>query len=198
MMPRPPHRLFFAALPDAAAGAQAHERIHALQVRQGLAGHPTATDRRHVTLHWLGDHEAFPADLVADACAACAAGAAVGLAPFEPVFDRLGSIGDVRRPGPVVLSGGDGLRGLRELQRALGRALQAAHLGCQVREAFVPHMTQLYPRPMVHVPVHAVAPLSWTLREWVLIDSQARGSVAEYRILGRWPLRSRQPDLLDG
>jgi 2'-5' RNA ligase len=192
---RPPHRLFFAAQPDAEARTQALALIGALQARLGLGGRPTAAGHQHVTLHWLADHESFPSELVATACAA---GAAVEQAPFDVVLDHVGSIGDAGYPGPVVLSGGDGLRSLRELQRALGRELKAAGMGAYVRRSFKPHMTLLYPRPDAHVPAHAVLPLRWTLRELVLIDSVAHDRVTEYRVLGRWPLRSRQLDLLDG
>jgi len=195
MMPRAPHRLFFAAQPDAAACTQALTLIGALQARLGLGGRPTAAGHHHVTLHWLADHESLPSELVA---AACAAGAAVEQAPFDVVFDRLGSIGDAVRPGPVALSGGDGLRLLRELQRVLGRELESAGMGAYVRRSFKPHMTLLYPRPDAHVQAHAVVPLRWTLRELVLIDSVAHDRITKYRILGRWPLRSRQLDLLDG
>lgn len=192
---RPPHRLFFAAQPDPAAAAQASARVGALQDRLRLGGRPTAADHQHVTLHWLADHEDFPVELVA---VACAAGAAVEHAPFDVVFDHIGSIGDAAHPGPVVLTGGAGLRALRELQRALGRELDAAGLGRYVRRSFKPHLTLLYPRPPAHVPAQPVAPLRWTLRELVLIDSHAGGGNTEYRILGRWPLCSRQLDLLDG
>ena len=171
--------------PDAAASAQALARIEELQARRRLGGRPITGERRHVTLHWLADHDVLPVDLMASARSA---GAAVAQASFEVVFDQIGSLGDAAHPGPVVLSGGAGLRALRELQRVLGRELEAAGLGRYVPQGFQPHMTLLYPRPVVYVPVHAVAPLRWTPRELVLIDSRALEQITGYDILGRWPL----------
>ena len=55
------------------------------------------------------------------------------------------------------------------------------------QRAFTPHMTLL--RKMTHTPeAHAIAPISWRVHEFVLVQSVSGMEQMHYRILGRWPL----------
>lgn len=179
------HRLFFALRPTP-AGVQAivaaRQRVCE---RLGLKGRPVAAERLHVTLHWLADHDEFPQALCD---AASAAGAKLVAEPFDVRFDHIGSIGAARDPGPLVLSGGEGLEALRHFQRALGDEMRAAGIGAYVRSHFKPHVSLLYPG--VYLAREAIEPLEWRVEELLLIDSHVGAGVHE--LLGRWPLVQRQ------
>lgn len=119
-----------------------------------------------------------PADLVAGA--ADAAGA-IAAASFEVTFDR--AVSFLGRPRPLVLCSEDDIPELIALQRALGHAIQTRGLG-RARARYTPHVTMLYDERAVED--HAVEPVTWTVRDFVLVHS-LRG-LGRYTILGRWPL----------
>lgn len=193
-MPRPPHRLFFAIQPPPAAASAALDRVRQLQAGQPLSGRPIEDTHLHVTLHWLQDHDSLPMDLVAQALQA---GGGVEIAPFDVAFDAIGSLGEPGYGGPVVLTGGAGLAALRKFQRMLAAAMNEAGVGQYVRKSFRPHVTLLYADR--HVPPQPVETVRWTVRELVLIDSWIKPEHrrADYQILGRWPLQSRQAGFAD-
>lgn len=193
-MTRPPHRLFFAIQPTPAAAASALDLARRLQAGQHLPGRPIEASHLHVTLHWLQDHDSLPMDLVAQALQA---GAGVEIAPFDVAFDEIGSLGEPGHGGPVVLTGSAGLAALRKFQRMLAAAMNEAGIGAYIRKTFRPHVTLLYTDP--HVPPQPIETLRWTVRELVLIDSWIKPEHrrADYEILGRWPLQSRQAGFAD-
>ncbi|GLS31210.1 hypothetical protein GCM10007937_29200 [Mesorhizobium albiziae] len=160
----------------------AEETARQLRAASGLRGELLRRQRLHVTLQHIGDYKRlkskvlFAADLV---------GAAISMPPFEVVFDRAESFPapprrDRPRQYPAVLRGGSDA--LFELHRLLAEAMRK--LGLRPSDMFVPHMTMIYgdkaiaPQP--------VAPLRWTVREFLLIHSE-RG-LTKHNILGRWPL----------
>ena len=182
------HRLFFAIRPDAAVAAAACDLARRACSRHGLTGRPQDAERLHVTLHWLGDHAEPPTELIR---AALRAGERTDTAPFEVAFDRLqslGSAGQHRRP--VVLSGRAGLVALRRFQRTLAGSMADAGIGRHVRDArtFHPHVTLLYDDKGVRA--RAIAPIRWTVHEFLLIESLVGQS--RYSVLGRWSLALRQ------
>ncbi|MFT3955350.1 MAG: 2'-5' RNA ligase family protein [Piscinibacter sp.] len=182
------HRLFFAVRPDTTAAARATTQRQRIQDAYALRGGAVATERLHVTLHWLGDHAGeLPTESIG---AALAAGARIETGPFGVVFDRLVSLGRETRPGPVVLTGGTGLKALRAFQRALGAELTALGLGRWVRTAFRPHLTLFYPRPARYVTAEAIDGVAWEVDELLFIDSHV--NEGEHEVLGRWPLSPRQ------
>ncbi|API74892.1 RNA 2',3'-cyclic phosphodiesterase [Ralstonia pseudosolanacearum] len=177
----PAHRLFLAVKPDADAARRIAQRVALLRPDVGFKARPLRVERLHVTLHHLGDFVELPDTLVARACEAAAG---VALPPFEVIFDQVVSFHGRRDHRPFVLTGGVGLHALIDFQHALGAALERA--GLRVPQArFVPHVTLLYdrggfaPKP--------VEPISWTVREFVLIDSWLGRT--RYDEKGRWSLR---------
>lgn len=179
------HRLFFAVWLDAHAASAANGLQQQLRSELGLTGRPLSMDRLHVTLHWLQDHPGLPPDLVADAMTA---GDHAETEPFDVLFDRVESLGDVNHGGPLALTGAVGLASLRRFQRVLAAAMTDAGIGQYVRSSFKPHVTLLYDDR--YVPRRTVPAVCWTVRELVLVESLVGKS--QHIALGRWPLQSRQ------
>jgi 2'-5' RNA ligase len=163
--------MFLAVLPDLDAKA----RISGLKDELGLRGSAVVPDRLHVSLHWVGDHVTPPAILEAAERAA----AAIDMPCFRIAFDRVESFNG-RRQIPIVLAGGEELIGLVMLREML-----ADRLSHRVKRDFNPHLTFLYGDRAV--PEIAIAPVSWIVRELVLVRS-LHGQAHLLR-LGRFPLR---------
>lgn len=178
--PPPRDRLFFGVYPDAATAERIAERARALRSAHGLKGQPLASDRFHVTLHEIGVYAGLPRGVVDKALDA---GAKVAAAPFEAAFDRAGSFNN-RGANPFVLQGGEGLGGLIALQRALGLAMAGAGLGRRVAKTFTPHVTLFYDSALVADA--AIAPIGWTVSEFVLIHSLI--GQTRHIPLARWTL----------
>ncbi|WP_164707930.1 2'-5' RNA ligase family protein [Paraburkholderia phosphatilytica] len=160
------------------------ERVDALtaRLRTQLGLKPRRSrERLHVTLCPLGDYDGLPAPVVA---AAGQAATEVAAAPFDVTFDRMTSF----RGGqahPLVLLAGAGNDAIVALRRRLAESLRAAGVPFPSRSAITPHMTLLRsPRSLPETPVE---PVSWTVRDVVLVHSLLGQS--KYVELGRWALQ---------
>ncbi|MDB5775495.1 MAG: 2-5 ligase [Herbaspirillum sp.] len=180
--PRPTDRLFFAILPNPDAAAVITRQARLLREEYGMRGRLIASGRLHVTLSYLGDYLGLPQALVA---AAVTAGASVRAAPFELAFDRAGSFPGRPRNRPFVLLNGEDGVALAALHRTLAGALEKAGLG-PANSRYTPHVTLLYDNRLA--PVRPIAPIAWTVREFVLIHSLLGRS--RHVPLARWPLVS--------
>ena len=180
--PPPMDRLFFAIFPEAEAAAQAARLAEQLRAVFGIRNRALLPERFHITLYHLGDYPGLPADVVA---AGHAAAEGVNIEPFEVTLDRVVSFKG--RPGnrPLVLVGNDGVTALRVFHTALGSSMVKSDLGRWVRPRFNPHLTLLYSGQEVED--QAVAPVTWTAREFVLVHSELGRT--KHNILGRWPMR---------
>lgn len=158
-------RLFLAILPDAAAALRMSRLAASLKRAHGLSGKLIALDRLHVSLFFLGR-------LSGDAsCAARPECGELPIAPFEVRFDRTASFRG--RPGsrPFVLIGGDGLSRLKAFRRDMGTWLAGNGFKRLTKTSFEPHVTLLYDaRNVDEYPL--AEPVSWTVREIVLIQSR--------------------------
>ncbi|KHL52012.1 RNA 2',3'-cyclic phosphodiesterase [Xanthomonas cannabis] len=173
-------RLFFAVMADADTAERAG-RISEGLLQGGVDGKPLSRDRLHVTLHHLGDYAGgLPPSLVSRASQAADR---VAWQAFEVEFDRVGTFGGRRSQLPCVLRGEERVRGLYELQGALGR--QLAHVGIAGDAQYTPHMTLLYCNQTV--PQRRCDALAWNVREFALVRSFLGQS--RYQLEGRWPLR---------
>lgn len=171
--------LFFALLPDIAAAAQLERTAQQLSIRHRLNGAPLASERFHISLLGFGTYAGLPPELIA---AASKIAAEIAGRPFEVIFDRAMSF--LGRPRPLVLCGDDGVTELLAFRRVLGDAIQTRGLG-RAKPQYTPHVTLLYDER--GIAEHAIEPVSWTVREFVLVHS-LRGQ-SKYIPLGRWPLR---------
>lgn len=98
--------------------------------------------------------------------------------PFRIAFNRLGAWGRGEGVRPVVLWGDEGVIGAEWLHEALEAALRAGP-----PRTICPHMTLA--READAIPERIVAPVSWWVRDFVLVRSGGGRS----EVLGRWPLR---------
>ena len=173
--------LFFAILPESAAATQIELLAKRLRGEHGLKGRALERERFHITLHYLGGYAGVPPNILA---AATKAAASVSAAPFEIAFDRTLSFSRGSRSQPLVLSGAEGLAGLNAFQQSLGLAMRKTGLGRWVAPRYTPHLTLLYDDRAVEQTVETI---SWTAREFVLINSLV--GQHRHQILGRWRLR---------
>jgi 2'-5' RNA ligase len=105
--------------------------------------------------------------------------------PFDLVFDRVMSFkaGAGRKP-PFVLRGGDeGLAPVMHFRRAIDDVLARRGLARSFDLRFTPHVTLMYGHKMVTE--QAVAPITWRVSEFVLVDSLI--GQGKHIVMGRWP-----------
>ena len=175
------HNLFFALWPS--DEIRARIGVAARQLRHDLApaGRWLAPHRYHMTLHYLGNHAALPADLVA---LACAAGDDVRVAPFDLALDVAGSFRN--RKIPLWLGCSNPPSGLLDLWTAIAHKFRAGGPLALDGSQLVPHVTILRDAtaPLSPIPI---VPITWPVDEFVLVDSLL-GTKAAYTILRRWPL----------
>jgi 2'-5' RNA ligase len=173
----PSRRLFFGIWPDERT-AESLRRLMARLRRDGvMSGRPVDTDRLHLTLHHLGDFaDQIPQSLLP---AAQEAAATVRSEPFDVVFDHIGGTRD-----QFLLQASDKLAALRDFRQALTNALVKAGLRRHIAMTFHPHVTLSY--DFSNVPEMPIQPISWRVRDFVLIESLL-GQHKHIR-RGVWPL----------
>lgn len=169
------HRLFYALVPP----PQTCASIGRLRDALGPCTAPVADTRLHLTLAITPDFAGFPANL-AEQMLLWGAQAAVD--PFGMVLDRIGA-----SPHAVALRPSHCPPALAALSHQLREPLARARV---LRSGwhFRPHVTLLYREAAPFV--RPIAPLAWEVTDCVLIHSLV--GETRHRILGRWPLSSRQ------
>jgi 2'-5' RNA ligase len=185
--PTPDVRLFFAVLPDPDAAGLIAQRARRLRADHRLRGMPIDTERLHLSLQGLGDYVGVPQALVA---LACRAAARVACPAFTVHLDRALSFSGrsssaASRTRAFVLRSSDGVAGLTTLHQALADSMQELGLPRPVAGP-TPHTTLLYDTQSVAE--HAVEPVTWTAREFVLVCSHI-GMKKPYLLFDRWVLR---------
>lgn len=181
------HHVFFAVMPAPDTAARIAGMGGWLRSDVHVKGKPLGAERLHITLHSLGNFVHVSEVIVARACAAAAS---IDVPPFGVTLDRISSFNG--RPGnwPLVLTASARLEALDQLRQKLGKALRAA--GLRVSSArFTPHLTLLYDERKFES--RAIEPITWTVRELVLIDSWL--GKTHYDIKGRWPLKGSGPSV---
>lgn len=185
--PRSSDRLFLALRPDGAATARIAALARRLREEHGMPGRPLDDARLHVTLQFFGGFAGLPQGLVT-AIERVVDG--IEVRAFELAFDHVASFDGGGRRRPWVLRGSeDGLAGLHALYAALGQGFVAAGVRVEGHARYVPHLTLLYGDRAL--PRQAVDPITWTVRELVLVDSLVGQGV--HRALQRWPLWADRP-----
>jgi 2'-5' RNA ligase len=178
------HGIMLFARPSAAVADDVTNRTRLFCQRRRLNGRQMLSERLHITLCDFGEHDGeFPEVLVAKICAAMSS---IALPPVPVTFNRLQSFGRPTGDRPIVLTSDERLTDLRRLQQKQGLALIEVGLK---KKAFrlvpTPHMT-VFHGPRTIAP-RKIAPVRWTLDEFVLIDS-LRGET-QHIVVARWPLR---------
>lgn len=176
------NRLFFAIFPVYGVATRIAQLAQRMRSDYGLTGLPLGTVRFHVSLYGFGNYERLPEAVVADAKAVATS---VTAQAFDVVFDRAMSFRSRRAQRPLVLRGDEGVAALKAFHQILCAAMARAGFGDQTQRYFTPHATLLYDNRSV--PEHDIEPISWTVREFVLVRSLHGQS--RYVQLMKWPLR---------
>lgn len=176
--PRKRFKLFFALFPEPEIAEAISSLGSRLDRQYGIGGQPLRPERLHITLHVLGEYDERPET---DVDSARRAGDAVVARAFDVVFDHALTF---RGPEAYVLRVGEGAKDIVAFWQCLGIAI--ADVRPYKKPSFTPHMTLSYKgRTMTE---HAVAPIRWAVKEFVLINSHVGDTYHE--VMGRWPLRA--------
>jgi len=180
--PRAKHRTFFAVRPDPATAARIVELTEDLRRRHGIAAPAMPAGRLHVSLNFVAKGaQAPPAEDVARARKVVEG---LDVRPFRVCLNRVVSWRNTGEARPLVLCGDEGVIGLERLHGALHRRLSAAGLAAPAEPERWMHMSLLWGRH--DLILQPVAPIEWTVRELVLLDSLF--GEGRHRLLGRWAL----------
>jgi RNA 2',3'-cyclic 3'-phosphodiesterase len=177
------NRLFLAIVPDPDTAARIYQRAEIIRRARKLEGNPIRPEHLHATLFFLGEWDALPGHIVARAVEAAAA---IKMPPFRVSFDRTGSFSGGSNIHPFVLVGDTGVERLKKFRQMLGVSMMRNGLRHLVRTSFMPHVTLLYDKQ--NVDEHPIEPISWIVREFVLIRSLYRRTTHIHE--ARWLLRT--------
>ncbi len=175
---RMPVKLFFAIRPDRDAGAAIQTLATRLKTAHRLRGRPVARERLHNTLAAVHDSGTISENIAR----AKAVGDRLGHRSFTVRFDWTGSFKGGGHSYPFVLRGDEGLRPLQEFRKNLRTQMLRAGFG--VEPGFTPHVTLLWDDRCVEE--YPIAPIIWTVREFVLTASLQ--GYSRHIDVARWPL----------
>lgn len=173
--------LFLATFPPESPGAAMSTVGQQQLSRYRLRGKLHATQRLHVSLIGFGEHDGLPQRIVDKVREGAAS---VSFVPFEISFDRVESFG---KSGPyprVLRCDDDSAVRFTTFHQTVCFAMGKVGLGKWIRP-LTPHVTLMYGDRRVES--EAIAPIGWTVTEFVLVHSLLGRS--QYIRLGRWPLR---------
>jgi len=168
------HNLFFAVLPSEDERARIGDLIASLRI----GGVPMRLDRLHITTLSLVRDDMLPEGLAQEAAEIAAS---IRMPPFRVIFDRL-----VGGNKSALLLPSEPLEALRMFRERLGFALMRAGIAFEQSGRFTPHVTLLYgglPMPEIEI-----EPITWTVDEFVLIDSHI--GLTHHETVGCWKLRA--------
>jgi len=169
-------RLFYGIRLDAQAAYSARQAAWNLRNRHHLKSWPQQRSMLHVTLRHVGDFNGFPGGLIEKLTEAAAS---VGTRPFDVAFDHVMSFRSC-----IVLTGDDGVAGVRRLENALSEALEKGRIR-EPSRSFNPHITLMYEKtPIPTEPLRQ--PVRWKVEEFVLIHSLL--SQSKHVVLQTFPL----------
>jgi len=179
----PGHKLFFALRPDEDTAERIARFAAAEHEARGLAPRLRPSRIFHITLHYFGYFDGEPDAALVEVAARAAS--EVAWPSFDLGFDAFESWGGSRAAAhPFVLTGGQGLEAVRDLQGAVAERLAAHGLPVPERE-FRPHLTLRYDkRP---APAWAVDLPGWVASDFVLVKSPQ--GLTRHDVIGRWPLQ---------
>jgi RNA 2',3'-cyclic 3'-phosphodiesterase len=172
--------LFPPGQPRAATSAAGQQQLS----KHGLRGKLHAVDRLHVSLISFGEHDGVPQRIVDKVREGAAS---VSFAPFEISFDHVESFGKSGQSGPypcVLRCDHDSAMRFTTFHQTVCFAMGKVGLGKWIRP-LTPHVTLIYADRRVES--EAIAPIGWTVTEFVLVHSLLGRS--QYIQLGRWSLR---------
>jgi 2'-5' RNA ligase len=176
---KPKHLIFLAAVPDASVIPQIRALTRQMMEQHGLTGKPIADERLHITLIELSEYVDLPVSLL-DAISRAAS--TVSQPAFDVRFDQFERYPYGRN---CVLTESNRSDGFSNVKQSLFVALKTE--GVTRKKASAPHITLLYNREAVST--QRVDPVSWTVREFVLLHRRLDEKGGGYDVLARWPLQ---------
>jgi len=174
-----PVKLFFAIRPDDAAGAEIESLAGRLKRAHRLTGRPIDRARLHNTLASVHDNGTISENIRR----AKAIGDRLWRRSFSVRFDWTGSFQNRAGRYPFVLRAEDGATPLSDFRATLRDEMRRA--GFAVESSFTPHVTLLWADRCVDEE-YPVAPITWTVRDFVLTASVQGQSC--HSDVARWPL----------
>jgi len=172
-LPQQAHNLFFAVRPPKEKVREIVELTSALKI----GGTPLRPERLHITILALATGCELPLGLIEEAAEVAET---IRMAPLHVIFDRVAG-----GTNSAVLLPSEPLDALRMFRERLGFALVRGGVDVRLDGRFSPHVTLLYGgQPL---PEMLIEPITWTVEEFVLIDSHI--GLTHHEIVGRWPLR---------
>ena len=176
-----PHHYFFALQPPPRTTEELVNLTAGLCGRRRGLGAPMSPGRHHISLVSLGADDA-PLDDWSRRGVEAVAG--LRRPAFRVALNRIAAFGGGDRRRALVLRGDEGVLGVDLLRADIRAALCAAGLARRRDRPFEAHLTLV--RGPADGPETFVAPISWEVREFVLIHSYV--GEARYEIVGRFPL----------
>lgn len=176
--------LFLAVFPDTKTATSIARLAQQLCGEARARSRPLAAGRLHATLLHLGNFAGGLPQARVDA--AKRAAASIGMAPFTAEFDAVMNFGEKPRPGPMVLTGSEGVIGFHALRDALEQALKDVGFWESPAPArcYEPHVTLAYGMPPADK--RSIEPVGWNVREFALIHSLLGRT--RHVALARWHL----------
>jgi RNA 2',3'-cyclic 3'-phosphodiesterase len=177
------HKLFFALRPDEATAERIARAVTAAHEARGLAPRLRPSRIFHITLHYFGYFDGEPdARLVETASRAASE---LRWPAFDLHFERFVSWGgEQATKHPFVLTGGQGLEAVRELQAALVERLVAHGLAAPARD-YEPNLTLRYDKR--RAPAWDIELPGWVASEFVLVQSPQ--GQTRHDVVASWPLQ---------
>ncbi|OJF90544.1 2'-5' RNA ligase family protein [Pararhizobium antarcticum] len=173
--------LFLAVVPERDTACQAVEIGRHAAVEYDLSREVRPHRKMHVALNAIGAYTQLPDDVVSTVSQAMSA---VRAMPFEISFDRIMSF-QTGYAQPLVLTSAVRSEEMMDLHVQLAKEMWSAGLIFSYNPRFKPHMTLLHDGATI-AERELIEPVSWTVREFVLVHSLVGCNDHEY--LGRWPL----------
>ncbi|WP_037149149.1 2'-5' RNA ligase family protein [Rhizobium freirei] len=160
--------LYFAILPDPEIAARSFELAGIFRRQYGFSTKPRRKDLFHITLYQMKIDPAreLPEDV---AFAAMEAASMIRRQSFQVSFDQAVSFGNTDNR-PLVLWNKNGNMELKALHRELDEAVELTGFKRGREKQVEPHMTLLY-RGHLIPDILLDEPVSWTARDFVLINS---------------------------
>jgi RNA 2',3'-cyclic 3'-phosphodiesterase len=174
-----PVRLFFALLPPEEISPAIETLAGTLQHAHRLRGRRITKDRLHNTVAPVWD---LRCTLEENIQRATWIGTRINYPPFQVRFEWTGSFRVGGERYPLVMRGEDGLKPLIGFQREVRS--QMARAGFVVAQHYTPHITLLWANRCVDE--YPIAPIGWTVRDFVLVMSLAGQS--RHIPVARWQL----------
>lgn len=177
-------RVFFAIWPDDAARKQLAGLAEQLREAMLCSGRKTKAENIHLTLVFVGEVDASKLEAL---CRVADEIKDSGARAFDFALEK---IRHWKRNRIVYAAAGRVPQELTDLVSALADALSAAGFSLEQR-TYKPHVTLMRDALCQSLPELA-EPITWRVREWMLVKSEQTDGGPVYTPMGRWLLKNQE------